>query len=214
MRWQDSGFNTEDCSLMGIYSLGTLRQKIAPTISCNVIYPTLLIPPLTAGKRIGEAFPHLSAEMGFFPCPFWLPWHFFIQKVVNYRKPYLVLSGRSWKRSNSFQEQKQTCQLRFWIWGERQKPNGTKAELQNPLLTASPEGPNYFIFVEINNWPLVSPNVALQDVFQFHKGLHLQTNVCNLSHVTYNTRMCKRMCNKKPCLSHFWLLLKTKLFPE
>lgn len=26
MRWQDSGFNTEDCSLMGIHCLGTSRQ--------------------------------------------------------------------------------------------------------------------------------------------------------------------------------------------
>lgn len=36
--------------------------------------------------------------------------------------------------------------------------------------------PNYFVFAEINkNGPLVSLNVALQSVFQFHKGLYLQT---------------------------------------
>lgn len=84
--------------------------------------------------------------------------------------------------------------------GSAKSPIEWKQHCRIHLLTAFLDGPQL-----LHNGSLVSPNVALQGVFQFHKGLYLQTDVvCNLSHMSHIIQ--ERVT--KPCLPHFWPLLK------
>lgn len=52
MRWQDSGFNTEDCSLLGNLLFRNLKaDKIAPRISCNEFTLQLILILKTASEK-------------------------------------------------------------------------------------------------------------------------------------------------------------------
>lgn len=136
MRWQDSGFNTEDCSLMGIHCFRNLKaDKIAPRKPCNGIYPRQFVLNLQQPKEDWTSLPTsicYEKKIPFF-CSFLVAtvaspaW-----KDVNCRKQfYLVLPGRSQIRNQQFfQELKQKCQFLVWTRVEVLDLKGVSAKTQ------------------------------------------------------------------------------------
>lgn len=133
MRWPDSGFNTEDCSLTGSHCLGTSRQTIelqenhAMELTLGRWFWTS-----NSWKRIGWDSPHWLAVRIFFHSflidsvfpPTW--------KDVNSRKllfTWYSLTGLRYKISNSSRNSSRSAkswselEVRFWISRECLKPN-------------------------------------------------------------------------------------------
>lgn len=148
----------------------------------------------------------------FSPLLSWLTCYFLPKKgcklqKVTLRIPWggLTLENKQFCPGTQAEVPTLGLEVRFWIPRELVPKARLNESSAGESIFSLPfqMAPNGFIFVATNkNGPLASPNVALQDVFQFHKGLQLQMSlVCNS--VTYNARMCNKnhVCHiSGPCL--------------
>lgn len=182
MRWQDSGFNTEDCSWMGIQFRNLKADKIALSVG---IWPkksfwTLNCAPSQKGLK--SLSTPIGCEQDFFLFHLLLPGcHGTFSWMLVSQHPWQVLSATHSRTSSR--------NTNSWTTGEVLDLSNMKAVWSSvfslPLLLDGPQ-----ISSLGQNGPLVLPNEALPDVFR-SAGVFNSRHISPMNLATYT-----RPCNK------------------
>lgn len=179
MRWRDSGFNTEDCSLMGIHCLGTSRQTRQLQENHAMEFTLGSWFGTSNSQRIGWASSHRFAVKRIF-FPFLAGWHGISSQTKGCKLQktalYLVFPDRPSVHRQFFQELKQKCQFLVWTRGEVLDLKGVPKAQLNASSAVIP--PSYCLsrwspitLFRKQKWTIGFTHHTLQDVFQLHKRL-------------------------------------------